>query len=154
MIHPMFQLSEHRSLQRQSSILGIWNVLEVIGTVPQEVTFWPPGLETLSWDNRSSRNLTCCCAISASRQHSRQLPPTEISLFEMFLERNPLPCWYNYDSLHSVQFTITPQFKMLNTTCSDNLQGFYFNCQDHYIICNAQYTFAFVTTVSTQHNIQ
>lgn len=38
-IHPMFQLSEHRSLQRQSSILGIWNVLEVIGTVPQEVTF-------------------------------------------------------------------------------------------------------------------
>lgn len=35
----MFHLSEHRSLQRESSILGIWNVLEAIGTVPQEVTF-------------------------------------------------------------------------------------------------------------------
>lgn len=45
---PMFHLSEHRSPQRESPILGIWNVLEAIGTAPQEVMFWPWGLKLLS----------------------------------------------------------------------------------------------------------
>ena len=73
-----FHLSEHRTLQSDSYILGIWDMLVAIGTVPCEATFWPPGFETLYW---GSRSLICWRKTSASRQYSQHLPPTQAFLF-------------------------------------------------------------------------
>lgn len=128
---PMFYLSEHRSLQRESPILGIWNMLETTGTVPQEVTFWPRGLKLLPEITAAAETWIAAAELQPSGSTASNCLQQRFLFLRCFSRETHYPAGttmthFPVSSLpsHHSSSCLT-QHEV--TACKD----FTFNCQDH-----------------------